>query len=455
MKSCFAIACLLTVSLLCAEAQPLAPDAFAYGMRLEAERAAPIQSALLPLEVYRTVTRADLGDVRVFNGSGEELPHAVYRGGVSEAPAPTHALPFFPLRGASSDAAGSLRLQIRPAPDGALVQVDRRPGRADDPVRALVVDASRLTSDVRRLVFTWPDTVSFIADVVVETSDDLATWEPWGEPATLAHLRYGGETLRRDELALPPRRARYVRLSWSAGAMVPLPVRLVAVEAVAAVPERRWVSIEPASSSPGAYVFDQAGVLPVEQVRVALPQPNTLARVVLASAASDAGPWRERYRGLLYRLHVDGRDLTTPPVDVARSTDRFWRLQVDAAGGGLGQGRPVLELGWTPERLLFVARGAPPYTLAFGSAGVVPSSFDPGELLRLLPGRPDEHLAAASVTAGPVFELGGGARLHPQTAPAWDQIVLWAVLILGVVLLAVMSIRLLRQVDRDRRAAGP
>ena len=54
------------------------PVDFAYGMAIEADAA---QDALheieIPAAVYRAVTRADLGDVRVFNGQGEVVPHAL------------------------------------------------------------------------------------------------------------------------------------------------------------------------------------------------------------------------------------------------------------------------------------------------------------------------------------------------------------------------------------------
>ena len=59
-----------------AAAAPLDPQDFAYGLSLRASDA-PIQTYALPLEVYRGVTRADLGDLRVFNEAREEVPHAV------------------------------------------------------------------------------------------------------------------------------------------------------------------------------------------------------------------------------------------------------------------------------------------------------------------------------------------------------------------------------------------
>jgi hypothetical protein len=440
-------------------AQPLGPDDFARGLRLEAAADAPLHALVLPRAVYQTATRDDLGDLRVFNAGGEELPHAIARHDAAEPAAPAgRDLPFFPVRGQPGADLSDLTVQVSRTASGALVQVDERaaPRAAGRPVRAYLIDAAGLDAPVRSLTFAWADTASFITDVVAETSDDLTTWAPWGGPATLAQLRYGGNTLRRDEMALPPRRARYVRLSWPGGEAPPPLARLVAVPAAGGEPERQWARVTgTAVPEPGVYRFDQEGRLPVDRVRFELPQANTLARVELASSADPEGPWTPRYRGLLYRLRVGGRDLSMPPQPVDRTPDRYWRLTVDQAGGGLGQGAPALELGWTPERLLFVARGAPPYTLAFGRAGADPAGFEPDELLRLLPDGPaaGSGLPPAAV-AGDAFELGGAARLVPSRDVPWSRILLWATLVLGVAVLAFMSVRLLRQIDRDRQTVA-
>ena len=50
---------------------------FAYGLRVEAAGTGPIWELTLPEAVYRGVTRADLGDLRVFNAAGVVVPHAL------------------------------------------------------------------------------------------------------------------------------------------------------------------------------------------------------------------------------------------------------------------------------------------------------------------------------------------------------------------------------------------
>ena len=99
------VVCLLARS---ACAQPSAEQAlglsdFAYSVPLTGEPGRAVQTVLVPLEVYLNVLRKDLGDVRVFSESGQEVPHAVRKlSEHSERELPPQTLPLFPLREADN-----------------------------------------------------------------------------------------------------------------------------------------------------------------------------------------------------------------------------------------------------------------------------------------------------------------------------------------------------------------
>lgn len=445
---------LLLLSCVPATAQPLEPGDFARGVRLQVAQDRPLQAVVLPRATYETVTRPDLGDLRVFNASGEEVPHALARDDRAGPTAPEpYTLPFFPLRGRPDEGLDRLSIRLRPTASGALMQIEPSPSRdGNTAVRAYIVDASGTEAPIHQLTLHWADTTAgFITTVRTDVSDDLVHWSPWGAPTTLASLRHGAHVLRRNEIHLPPRRVRYLRISWPAHDALPPVARVLAGLALHEEPEREWARLDASAAGPQQYRFEQQGLLPVDRVRFDLPASNVLARASLASAPEPDGPWKEHFDGLVYHLRVDGHDVSTPPIAVPRTTDRYWRLAAHPAGGGFGSAAPALELGWTPDLLLFVPRGAPPYTLAFGRAGTTPSGFDAADLLRLLPrGRDDLGYAGLD---GPIVELGGDAQLHEEAELPWSRIALWSTLVLGVVLLVAMSIRLLRQVDRDDRSA--
>ena len=74
---------LLIVCLLSAPAQagPPHPTDFAFGLPVETEGEAALWRISLPETVYRHVTRADLGDLRVFDRAGHTMPYTLHWGG--------------------------------------------------------------------------------------------------------------------------------------------------------------------------------------------------------------------------------------------------------------------------------------------------------------------------------------------------------------------------------------
>jgi hypothetical protein len=192
------------------------------------------------------------------------------------------------------------------------------------------------------------------------------------------------------------------------------------------------------------FEFDARGPLPIDRVQLQLPQTNTLARIVIQSSPDGTDTWVHRFDGTVYSLQVDGRTVRNPPVVVDRRADRYWRILVDLQGGGIGAQEPTLSVGWIPDRLLFVPRGNAPFVLAVGNANLVgrgPQSNlfavpvdDGGTRIRPLP-----------ASLGEAFDLGGDSRLAKSREVSWEQVVLWGVLVLGVVLLAAFSLRLLRK----------
>jgi hypothetical protein len=127
------------------------------------------------------------------------------------------------------------------------------------------------------------------------------------------------------------------------------------------------------------------------------------------------------------------------------STDRYWRVQF-AKDAELYRGA-VLELGYRPARLRFLAQGSGPFTLAFGSRRVAASPATACDSLLADVG-PDERkrlVGEGTVTTQRV--LGGERAMQPlpRETPV-RLVVLWSVLIGGVGLLVAMALTLLKRV---------
>jgi hypothetical protein len=437
-------------------ARELTPQQFAYGIPLTISGRDALYEFLLPTEVYRAATRSDLGDICMFNGLKEVVPFTLFRTAAPPpAPAETLTLPIFPLRGNPVRQATGMSLQVRRDADGSIVRVDTlEDGTTSQRITSYLVDASALKKPVASLVLRWqPRPEGTVGRIRVEGSDDLENWATLVPGAAVLEIRYGDHSLERRVVETGTVRMKYFRLSSAGAGDIPI---LTTVDARMASPSpeqpRRWVDISASrhQEKPGEYSFDMSGMMPVDRIRILLPQENTLVTATLFSREKETDPWRHGPAALAYRLRVRGEEISGPDIMLDPTPHRYWLVRIGPGGGGLGSGVPVIRFGWIPEKILFAARGSGPFLLAYGSSRSGGCIQGGDELFRQLSHERRQETTAGIAVAGSPAELGGEAALRKPLAPTdLKSAVLWAVLSLGVALLAWMAVRLHRHMQAD------
>jgi hypothetical protein len=475
----------------------LTPSDFAYGREIRLpDSPLPVVSVPLPLDVYRAMRAADLSELMVFNGRGAQVPHAIRTLHAGSPAAPeTLELPLFPLhagpaRGGSS---GSLALEIERDAQGQVVRIaaksessalraagtnrrgvkrgdgsERGPGPrggsqgASEPVAAQL-DAGAPGADVpsppiaayvldareaKRAIVSLRIQLLESADervlpVRVEASEDLVRFVDLPVDGALIQLGHGGQRIDRDQISMPPTRARFYRLSALREANLPAPIVTVVATLADLEPTRPFEKVGVTAQStpkPQVFDFDLGGPVPVDRIEFQLPENNTIVNAELLASTSSKGPWTTVLRTRLYRIARAEAELTGPTLEIGRRNDRYYELRATATGGGLGAGKPTLVTYHAPDQLLFLRRGEGPFMLAYGRYRVEHARFEADDLLSLLPDRP---APTATGTFGEVKTLGGKARLiAPKAPPPYKTYAVWAVLIAGVALLGVIALRL-------------
>ena len=441
--------CLVAVASNALGAPPKLDD-YAQGIDIVASSGLPLIEMTLPDAVYLTVTRADLGDMRVFNADGQPVPHALCTALTQAEPTITeHSLPVFELRDAPAVANGGSRIEVQTAGG---TQVNVQEAGSDKPAavngRIHIIDARDSKEPIRAIQFDWqsPDGASQ-AQVSIEASDDLDQWRVLVPASTLLRATSGEQELKRERIELPARAYNYLRVQRT-DAGPPLTIAGVTAERVGAALE-----FDPVWFMATNHVTDDIEVLfydtgrraPVTYARLRLPQENSSVRVTLHSRDDAKAPWSQRWDGEAYRIVTDTQRRESPPAQFAATSDRYWRLKI-AKDPQLYRAT-VLELGYRPARLRFLAQGSGPFTLAYGSrrAAVSPASACdalladfPSEERSKLVGEGSQQVARV---------LGGDTALRPvpRQTPV-RLVVLWSVLILGVGLLVAMALALLKRV---------
>lgn len=431
------------------------PIDFAWGIPVQTAGTLAMYEFPLPIEVYRGVTRGDLGDICMFNGQDEMVPFTVSR---RTPPPPTAtelaALPLFPLSGDRAGLTEGMSLQVKRAGNGSIIRVETADtGKSPRRINAYLIDATSMKRPVASFVLNWQDKPDgTIGRVRVEGSDDLENWSTLVPDATILSLRYGDHALERRSIEMGGSLARYYRLSSPGSGEMP---SLISVGARLSAPgfeqPRTWTvtAATPLPGKPGEYLFDLSGRIPLDRIRVRLPQVNTLVKASFFSRETDKDPWKPGPSSVLvYRLSIKGREISGADIALDPTPDRYWLMRIDPSGGGLGRGIPSGEFGWIPGKVVFVARGTGPFRLAYGSARTKGCLQGDDELFRrFIEERNERDVIGNAVTAPPAI-LGGKAALRLPLVPVdTKSAMLWGALLSGVLLLAWMAFRLYRHLN--------
>ena len=400
----------------------------------------------LPEAVYRGAHLANLRDVQPFNAAGQPLPAAVLAPDEPLASvAPLRTLPLFALPPAATLAGDDLRVIAERDTNGAVTRVETRSVPRDAvPARttAWLLDASAVAAPLRALRLEWTaSTAPVQAELRVEGSDDLRDWHLLDPHATVIDLGRDGTRLQQRRIALDSR-ARYLRLSVLNGA-VPDGFQVQAELPAPRLHDWHWIGLQGRPVDRG-FEFRSPGPFPVARVDVEV-EGNQAVEWIVQSRDADDAPWVQRAGPwLAYRVATAGKAEHSPPQALSVATrDRYWRL-IPAEGEAASL--PRLRLGYRPEVLVFLAQGAPPYTLAVGSARAQRAEAPLPRLVAALRAqRGASWQPAQAELSGEPHVLAGDAALQPSRPPLdWKNLLLWALLIGGALLVVWFALSLMR-----------
>lgn len=433
------------------------PGDFRYTAPIALDAGGSHYRVALPVQAYRAAARRDLGDVRIFNASGEPVPYAFLRQELPQVPATLQRVRFFPLYGDEAKGLDGTTVTVARNAGGTVVSVsvNERPSPARRRLLGYLLDPGELKSAKDALSLEWDSKDGFTAQARVEGSDDLKQWHTITANAPILSLQHAGASFERSRIELRGAGGRYLRLSLS-GVPASFRLREVRLELRPDVshPTRDWLTLQGTrTKTDGEWLFDAAGHFPVDRLRLRLPELNSVAQVQLHTRERVDDNWRYVTSSIAYRLAGEGGDVTNSDFTVPPNADRYWLLKVDQKGGGFGAGEVKLEIGWLPHELVFAARGAAPFTLAFGNDKSKPGALPVAAVM------PKDAVVVRPATLGAIAGLAE-TQPSPFTEPLrfakalaesrdirrWA---LWAALIAGVLLLAWMAFRLLRDVGKQ------
>ena len=435
-------------------------EEYAYGFPLEIQEGSEFLSATITLEVYRAVADPALRDAGVYNAAGQPVPR------IFEHPAPEDTsteqktvLGLVPLYGQQADQPDQLRLLLHQNANATTLDLDVRAGAFRDrgdaegegPLTAYIIDVRELEFALEALDFVWqPLPQGFIGTVMVEDSDDLSHWRNLGT-STLAELQFEQTRIEQRRVSLGHKISDYLRITWQD---MPVAWKLNAVTGIhteqGAAASRDWLILD--SFEPGEtereLIFDVGGYPPVDRVNVLLPDDNVVVRASVFYRRGGQDSWRLAYNGIFYNISRQGSALQSPAAAVRDARAGQWKIRIDS---GMTTGPVRLQLGWRPDRLVFLAQGSQPFELVTGRAQDALEQFPQETVLgdsaifRML----RQSGQAGTAVVGSRELIAGPDRLALSGSTPWRVSLLWAGLIGAIVLVGWLVYSLMREMKQS------
>lgn len=426
---------------------------YAYAFPLDTHAHSDAYRVVLTPAVYAALNpAADLRDMVVVDSMGMTVPF----GEMPVDPPLAHAFRLetrmLPVPASRKDGTSGVRVQRNANGD---IVIDPTAAALTRPTQWLI-DAGRAVSMSR--INLVPESLGqdFQLRVNVEASNDLQQWETRAGDVSLTRVKDNDNGVEQLSIDLESAPARYFRLTladgdvdWSAGHAPTVRLQGSYTDPASdALAKLQWQPIAGSASQDGKnFDYRLAVALPVQAITLTLPRANMAAHVtVLASRdTGDQSAWEPL--GALDLVRVGNAEASATlhwPVHTIQQL----RVHVDTT---LAQA-PTLQAGWQPAAFMFMAEGHTPYRLLAGSYAARRGGYPIEESLsKLRAAASSETWLPPDAALGPRSDAGGpAALLAPKVPYDWTRPVLWAVLVLGALLVAGMAWSLLKQSRRDQ-----
>lgn len=428
---------------------------FAYSADIQTSENRPFYRFVLPDEVVSTIYSQNLGDMQVINADNQVVPHMIQAiPQKTTYPEVKGTVAIFPLYLNREKNSNDLKLKITRNESGEVIDIGSaaRPVSADSRLNGYLLDLRQWQKPVQALHFYWNNGTkqSFIRKLNIYSSADLQHWRLVASNKPLVHLTYNNQLLSDNTIRVNIAKSNYLKLEF-ADSRDDLAFSRVDVsykpQAIAHYPQQ-WKPVNlQRSNQPGVYRFHYGLKMPLQKIKIKLPEQNTVVQTRIYSRASEQQPWHQRSSVMLYRIKLEDTELEKTTISLYGNYDHDWKIVFDQSSGGIGDQLPKLEVAWQPRNVVFVARGQPPFKLLWGSSRVGTNQKNIQQLLSL--GNKSTLLGEARLVTSSIRKLNTAALKPQKPERNWQKWILWISLVAASILLVFMALGLVKKMNDE------
>lgn len=398
---------------------------FAYGKQLFLEKSTGVVKVRLDADIYKSLVHSDFSDLAVFDANGEIMPREISTSSTIQVESEQIEVPFVKFDVLKSDKDQQLHFEY----NGALIEM-LSSGKTEN--EDYIIDLRGSARAVKNL-FIYSDEKKYMLSVNVECSNNLEEWISLKKSAVIASLDFQNSLLEKNSINLPFVKCRYLRLKtdkkfliskvevqeYSANLQAPLEIEKIVYK-----------------KNADAYEFEVSKNLNIKELYFELEDKEQLYKLNVFARNSKKEEWKLISKADIYTIVSEDIRLVKHNISL---NSRFKYYKIQAQDSSYLPSKASLSYGYNRQDIYFVAQGAEPYILAFGSYESKVSQISLDHLLA------NKNIILEAKLSDRI-ELGGTDRLLPKEKETsaityW----VWFALIFGVLILGFMSYILYKQ----------
>jgi hypothetical protein len=419
----------------------------AASFKLDATGAEPLYQTTLTKQVYQYSRSEELQDLAVVNADDESIPYALLPYGSiyaqTKITAETKALTIFPMQENTLKPSAVMNIQLNNHDASVHVSADDTKLTAKN---YYLFDLGEKHPAFKKLSLDWQGKEGELVALELKVSNNLQDWESITQ-ASLLKVRADNQTIVQNNISLDRLiEARYLQIipldAHDDFKLSAVNVEISHAQDIVQPKLSQAISFKQrdASATQTHIDFESLSRLPASAIKIQLPQRNTITQVTVLTRNHHDEAWHYLSTASLYRLIKQNKEYSNQDITIPTTAARYWRLTFNQANGGIGQENPVLSLVWTPEVLVWNARGKAPYRLDVGATGAAVNVVAVNSLLAAYQPQKLQQLPLAKLSLQVAEPIINAWDRPIDYKPLW----LWGGLLLGVLALAVMAYSLIK-----------
>lgn len=440
--------------------KPLTSEYFAFSSTFSAADSS-LREVALPINILEQIQRRDFGDMRVFNAQGQEVPYQLQQV-TTNSQVIERGLSFYPFSREQASNPVDIRIQVQQDSNMQTKNVkiitlqtifpqdEQQKPQTDDEYQ-YIAENKNTTQFLCGLKLNWNQPkANMVLQIKIEGSSNLQNWSTLKTSANLSMFKFAGSSLIHSRVSIACNKYKYLRLTW----FKPEPgLKLNRIWASYQTKEEKVLQQKiigkPDLGDDGNWYFTAPTIAPVTQLELVPPTDGLLYRGRLFSRPDDTSQWQLQHSISQYQLKISDTRLTSTPLALNFNNDVYWKIEIDSSKQLSNDQLPDIRFGWPQQKLIFLAQGEAPFTLAYGNKEIEPGNnhgiSDLINAMRAAGEMPDK------VTLGKIINNTNIAELEPEAEPEkttqWGVIGLWFLLIFGTAVLGYMAYRLYQQMN--------